>query len=108
MVLFVLVAEAPPPRWGGSAMGGDPMYRRYRARDLRALALSTSWQNLVIGCVHAYESAKPKQHPVGMTFQYPGGSNEMLIHSAADWISLNPGTGRNATRTTPPRGTSAR
>ena len=31
----------------------------------------------------------PKQHPVGMTFQYKGGSNQTLFDSPADWISPN-------------------
>ncbi len=34
-----------------------------------------------------YEAGKPKQHPVGMTFQYPGGTNAELFDSPADWIS---------------------
>jgi hypothetical protein len=32
----------------------------------------------------------PYQHPVGMTFQFKGGSNETLFESPADWISPNP------------------
>ena len=31
-----------------------------------------------------------KSHPVGMTFQYRGGSNQTLFESPADWISPNP------------------
>jgi hypothetical protein len=53
---------------------------------------SKAWQYHVIDFVHRYEAGKPKQHPVGMTFQYPGGTNQMLIDSPADWISPNPGT----------------
>lgn len=52
---------------------------------------STSWQYHLIRFVKEYESAKPKQHPVGMTFQYRGGSNATLFDSPADWISPNPG-----------------
>ncbi|KPL20339.1 MAG: hypothetical protein AMS23_11140, partial [Bacteroides sp. SM1_62] len=37
-----------------------------------------------------YEKGKPYQHPVGMTFQYMGGSNQTLFESPADWISPNP------------------
>ena len=42
--------------------------------------------------MHAYEAKKPKQHPVGMTFMYPGGTNQQLVDSPADWISPNQGT----------------
>ncbi len=51
---------------------------------------STEWQYHIIRFVKAYEAKKPKQHPVGMTFQYQGGSNETLFNSPADWISPNP------------------
>lgn len=36
------------------------------------------------------EARKRKQHHVGMTFQYQGGTNENLFNSPADWISPNP------------------
>lgn len=51
---------------------------------------STEWQYHMIRLVHEYERAKPQQHPVGMTFQYGGGSNQTLFASPADWISPNP------------------
>jgi hypothetical protein len=51
---------------------------------------STEWQYHMIDLIHAYEKQKPKQHPVGMTFQYKGGSNRTLFESPADWISPNP------------------
>jgi hypothetical protein len=51
---------------------------------------STRWQYHMIDYIHRYESGKPKQHPVGMTFQYKGGSNRTLFESPADWISPNP------------------
>jgi hypothetical protein len=51
---------------------------------------STEWQYHMIDYVHQYEGRKPKQHPVGMTFQYRGGSNKTLFDSPADWISPNP------------------
>ena len=35
---------------------------------------STLWQYHMIDFVHTYEKNKPKQHPVGMTFQYKGGA----------------------------------
>lgn len=52
---------------------------------------STAWQYHFIRFVKDYQSAKPKQHPVGMTFQYKGGTNAVLYESPADWISPNPG-----------------
>lgn len=52
---------------------------------------STGWQYHIIRFVKDYESRKPKQHPVGMTFQYKGGTNAILYESPADWISPNPG-----------------
>ena len=55
-------------------------------------AYSTAWQYHVIDFVHEDEAGRPKQHPVGMTFMYPGGTNRQLIDSPADWISPNPGT----------------
>ncbi|MGQ9592490.1 MAG: DUF6298 domain-containing protein [Planctomycetota bacterium] len=51
---------------------------------------STEWQYHMIDFVHAREREKAKQHPVGMTFQYRGGSNRTLFESPADWISPNP------------------
>ncbi len=44
----------------------------------------------MIDFIHEYEKGKPYQHPVGMTFQFKGGSNETLFESPADWISPNP------------------
>jgi hypothetical protein len=50
---------------------------------------STGWQYHMIEFIKAYEQQKPKQHPVGMTFQYKGGSNQTLFDSPADWLSPN-------------------
>ena len=50
---------------------------------------STEWQYHVIEYIHQYEKRKPKQHPVGMTFQYKAGDNRTLFDSPADWISPN-------------------
>lgn len=50
---------------------------------------STAWQYHMINFVKDYEALKPKQHPVGMTFQYKGGTNQILFDSPADWISPN-------------------
>ena len=51
---------------------------------------STEWQYHMIEYIKASESNLPKQHPVGMTFQYRGGTNQVLFESPADWISPNP------------------
>ncbi len=55
-------------------------------------AYSTEWQYHLIRFVKENESEKPKQHPVGMTYQYcrdkaQRGTNETLFASPADWIS---------------------
>jgi len=54
---------------------------------------STPWQYHIINFVHDYEKTKPKQHPVGMTFQYQGGKNSDLFASPAEWVSPNPDGG---------------
>jgi hypothetical protein len=51
---------------------------------------STQWQYHIINYVKNYEAGKPKQHPVGMTYQWPPHSdnnNPVLFKSPADWIS---------------------
>jgi hypothetical protein len=62
---------------------------------------STDWQHQMIIFIKELEKKLPKQHPVGMTFQYKGGSNEILFQSPADWISPNPEGGY---RNDPPPG----
>jgi hypothetical protein len=54
---------------------------------------SSAWQYHMINFIHNYEKGKSRQHPVGMTFQYKGGSNQTLFDSPADWISPNPDKG---------------
>jgi hypothetical protein len=55
---------------------------------------NTQWQYAMINYIKSYEAGKPKRHPVGMTAQYPGGSNQDLFNSLADWISpLNDSSG---------------
>jgi hypothetical protein len=54
---------------------------------------SAEWQYHIIRFIHEYERSKPRQHPVGMTFQYEGGSNETLFAGPADWVSPNPDGG---------------
>ena len=62
---------------------------------------STAWQYHLIKLVKKYESTKPKQHPVGMTFQYPGATNQILYDNPADWISPNPGNDKERYRDAP-------
>lgn len=62
---------------------------------------STAWQYHLIRLVKQYESGKPAQHPVGMTFQYKGGTNAILNESPADWISPNPGDAKENYRADP-------
>jgi 4-amino-4-deoxy-L-arabinose transferase-like glycosyltransferase len=50
---------------------------------------STDWQYHMIKFIKAYEATKPKQHPVGMTVTYPGGANDTVLASPADWVSIN-------------------
>lgn len=64
-------------------------------------AYSTDWQFHLIRFIKEYEAGKPKQHPVGMTFQYRGGSNATLYDSPADWISPNPGGAEESYRENP-------
>lgn len=55
----------------------------------------------MITVIKNYEKKLAKQHPVGMTFQYKGGSNQTLFDSPTDWISPNPEGGY---RDNPPQG----
>jgi hypothetical protein len=50
-------------------------------------AENTAWQSHFIEYVHSVEMNKPKQHPVGMTSQWPNEDNQLLYGSPADWIS---------------------
>jgi acetyl esterase/lipase len=54
---------------------------------------STDWQYHMIRFIKEVERGRPQQHPVGMTFQYKGGTNKALFDSPADWISPNPDGG---------------
>lgn len=67
---------------------------------------STAWQYHMIRFVKQYEAGKPKQHPVGMTFQHKGGTNAVLNESPADWISPNPGDQKENYRENPCAGCS--
>jgi hypothetical protein len=50
---------------------------------------SWQWQYHIINFIKSYESTRLLQHPVGMTFEWPGGENKDLFASPADWISPN-------------------
>lgn len=66
-----------------------------------ATIASTAWQYHMIRFIKQTEAKLPKQHPVGMTFQYRGGSNQTLEDSPADWISPNPGSDKERYRESP-------
>jgi hypothetical protein len=66
---------------------------------------STAWQYHVIEYVKEYEASKPKQHPVGMTYQYRGGRNSTLFDGPADWVSPNAGSPDESYRDDPPADT---
>jgi len=61
--------------------------------------VSTEWQYHMINFIKETEAKMEKSHPVGMTFQYKGGSNQTLFDSPADWISPN---GKGGYRENPP------
>jgi hypothetical protein len=48
---------------------------------------SEAWQYHMIAFMKGYEAKKPKQHPVGMTVEWPGSDNSELFDSPSDWIS---------------------
>jgi hypothetical protein len=51
-------------------------------------AENTAWQYHMIDYIKQYEATKSKQHPVGMTVQWPGDDGD-LYASHAEWISPN-------------------
>ena len=48
---------------------------------------SAQWQSRMVAYIRSHQSGKPNQHPIGMTVEYPDGSNSRLFESTADWIS---------------------
>jgi hypothetical protein len=50
---------------------------------------NTDWQEYMINHIATYEATKPKQHLIGMTWQYPNGASSNLDSSGADWVSYN-------------------
>jgi len=68
---------------------------------------STEWQYHLIRFIKQYEAPRPKQHPVGMTFQWSPnsklrGTNQRLFDSPADWISPNQEAGDWNYKNNPP------
>lgn len=64
---------------------------------------SLDWQYHMINFIKRCEAGQPKQHPVGMTFCWPGCTNTDLFDSPADWISPN-STWQDNYRENPPAG----
>ena len=60
---------------------------------------STAWQHHLIGRLRTLAAERGVQHPIGMTFQFDGGTRADLDASGADWISPDCDP---ATRTDPP------
>lgn len=60
---------------------------------------STEWQYDMIEFLREYQSSLGRQHPIGMSYQHPGGTNRTLMESSADWIS--PGSGAENYRSDP-------
>jgi hypothetical protein len=54
---------------------------------------SVAWQYHMIDFVRSVGAARGQVHPVGMTIPYPGGANQTLWQSTADWISPNDAEG---------------
>lgn len=52
---------------------------------------SKDWQYHMVQFVKQYEAKKPRQHPVGMTWEWLNGNNQVLYESPANWISLGGG-----------------
>jgi hypothetical protein len=53
---------------------------------------SDAWQYHMIDVIRSYEATKPKHHAIGMTVPYPTvpeGSNDDVMNSSADWVSMN-------------------
>lgn len=48
---------------------------------------SIAWQEHMVQVIRDAEREGPISHPVGMTFPYPGGDNDVLLTGPADWVS---------------------
>src|SRR3954451_9951753 len=54
---------------------------------------SEQWQYKMIDYIKDYQAGKGQDHPVGMTVEWPNGSNSDLFNSPADWVSPNRDSG---------------
>jgi hypothetical protein len=63
---------------------------------------STAWEYQMIGFIHATEAKRHKQHPVGMTAEFPNGNNAVLWQSPADWVSPGSLNGAEGYASDPP------
>ena len=50
---------------------------------------SVDWQYHMIRLIHDAERDLPQHHPVGITVEFRGGDNAVLLASPADWFSPN-------------------
>jgi hypothetical protein len=48
---------------------------------------SLEWHYHIIEFIMKYQQTKPKQHPIGMSYRYKGGTNAELFESEANFIS---------------------
>ncbi len=62
---------------------------------------AVAWQYHFIRFLQHHQVGKPKQHPVGMTVPWPGGRNDTVFASPADWVSPNH-TEQEAYKSDPP------
>ena len=65
---------------------------------------STDWQSAMLVFIRCYEATKPIQHPIGMTYQYKGGTNATLFNSDANWIAPGGESGNYLSRPEPSTG----
>lgn len=56
---------------------------------------SYEWQYHMIRYIHQVEARRPMRHPVGMTIPFPGGDNEKILNSEAEWVSPKLGSDPN-------------
>jgi hypothetical protein len=63
---------------------------------------STEWQFHMTRVIREYQTTKPRQHPVLMTWQWPGGSNDVLFQSPAEAASPGEAPDQTNYREDPP------
>jgi hypothetical protein len=52
---------------------------------------SLFWQQHLVRFIHERQETAAMKQPVGITVPWPGGNNELLLHTDAEWISPNSG-----------------